>query len=64
LENIACERSRDHRCYSCEFFEYCGGDCHQLEWENDVCGAPKSLMRFLKNNQKQKVWILKNGNIN
>ena len=63
-ENIACERSRDPRCYSCDVFEYCGGDCHQLEWENDVCGAPKSLMRFLKSNQKRKVWILKDGNIN
>jgi len=28
------------------------------------CGAPKSLMRFLKSNQKRKVWILKDGNIN
>jgi len=64
IENIACERSRDPRCYSCDVFEYCGGDCHQLSWQDDVCGAPKSLMRFLKNNQKTKVWILKNGNIN
>ena len=64
IENISCERSRDPRCFSCDVFEYCGGDCHQLEWQNDVCGAPKSLMRFLKNKQKNKVWILKNGNLN
>ena len=43
-EIIACERSRDPRCYDCEVFQYCGGDCHQLSWENDICGAPKSLM--------------------
>jgi radical SAM protein with 4Fe4S-binding SPASM domain len=47
VENISCERHRDPRCYQCAVFQYCGGDCHQLEWENDVCGAPKSLMREL-----------------
>jgi radical SAM protein with 4Fe4S-binding SPASM domain len=47
IENIACERSRDPRCYECSVFQYCGGDCHQLEWQDDICGAPKSLMRKL-----------------
>lgn len=47
IELIACERNRDPRCYSCEVFKYCGGDCHQLQWEDDICGAPKSLMRYL-----------------
>lgn len=56
IENISCERSRDPRCFSCEVFEYCGGDCHQLEWQNDVCGAPKSLMKYLKG--EKKVWFI------
>lgn len=47
IENIACERTRDSRCYQCEVFQYCGGDCHQLSWQDNVCGAPKSLMRTL-----------------
>lgn len=47
IELIACERNRDPRCYSCEVFRYCGGDCHQLSWQEDICGAPKSLMRHL-----------------
>jgi radical SAM protein with 4Fe4S-binding SPASM domain len=47
LENIACERSRDPRCYSCDVFEHCNSDCHQLDWQDDICGAPKSLMREL-----------------
>lgn len=47
IENIACERSRDPRCYECNVSQYCGGDCHQLEWQGDVCGAPKTLMRTL-----------------
>jgi radical SAM protein with 4Fe4S-binding SPASM domain len=58
LENISCERSRNVECYSCEVFEYCGGDCHQLEWQNGICGAPKSLMKLLKPNKKYKVWTI------
>lgn len=48
LHNIACETHRDARCYSCEVFDVCGSDCHQLSWQGDVCGAPKSLMKLLK----------------
>jgi radical SAM protein with 4Fe4S-binding SPASM domain len=57
LNNISCERSRNPNCYSCEVFDVCGGDCHQLAWQGDVCGAPKSLMRYLKGNRK--VWTIK-----
>ena len=62
LNNIACERNRDPRCYNCEVFQYCGGDCHQLEWEDDVCGAPKSLMISLANKQKKVFFIRKEEN--
>lgn len=58
LNNMICERSRNPTCYSCEVFDVCGGDCHQLEWQEDICGAPKSLMKHLKAINK-KVWILK-----
>lgn len=44
---IAKEQSRDPRCYTCEMYKYCGGDCHQLDWEEDVCAAPKMLMKKL-----------------
>jgi radical SAM protein with 4Fe4S-binding SPASM domain len=50
IENIACERSRNPLCFSCEVFEFCGGDCHQLAWQDNICGAPKSLMKELKKN--------------
>ena len=53
LENIACEASRNEICYSCDVFQYCGGDCHQLAWEGDLCGAPKSLMRELAKTQRK-----------
>jgi radical SAM protein with 4Fe4S-binding SPASM domain len=44
---IAEELSRDPRCYDCPVYKYCGGDCHQLAWEGDVCPAPKLLMKEL-----------------
>jgi radical SAM protein with 4Fe4S-binding SPASM domain len=63
LENIACERSRDPRCYECPVFKYCSGDCHQLAWEDDVCGAPKSLMKVLAGINtkinKQRIFFIK-----
>ena len=63
LENIACERSRNPLCYSCEVFQYCGGDCHQLEWQGDICGAPKKLMKFLVNQKNnKKIWMLRKEN--
>lgn len=61
IENIACERSRDPRCYECPVFHKCGGDCHQLSWEGDICGAPKSLMRHLAgiNTEVKKIIAIK-----
>jgi radical SAM protein with 4Fe4S-binding SPASM domain len=38
---------RDPRCYSCPVFAYCHSDCHQLQWQDDVCPAPKTLMMEL-----------------
>jgi hypothetical protein len=48
------EKSRNRACYSCPVFQYCGGDCHQLEWEGNVCGAPKTLMLHLANQRENK----------
>ena len=52
IHNIACESHRNPLCYDCDVFDKCGSDCHQLGWQHDVCGAPKSLMRELKFGQK------------
>jgi radical SAM protein with 4Fe4S-binding SPASM domain len=51
INNIRCEIERDNRCYSCEVFDVCNSDCHQLEWQGDICAAPKTLMRELKDNK-------------
>jgi len=45
---IACEAARDPRCFECPVFDVCGSDCHQLEWEDDICASPKTLMQQLK----------------
>lgn len=47
LNAMVCEKSRNPLCYECEVFKHCGGDCHQLAWQGNVCGAPKSLMAHL-----------------
>ena len=49
LCSIANESKRDSRCYICELFNICNGDCHQLEWQGDYCPSPKMLMKELKN---------------
>jgi len=57
INNIACERQMNKNCYNCEVFGYCGGDCHQLEWQNGICGAPKSLMKHLKSTIPTTIYI-------
>ena len=56
LNNIACEVARNPKCWECEVFKYCGGDCHQLGWQGDVCGAPKSLMKQLAQMKSEAIW--------
>lgn len=51
---IASELTRNSNCYQCPVYKYCGGDCHQLEWEGDICPAPKTLMLELHENIKPK----------
>jgi radical SAM protein with 4Fe4S-binding SPASM domain len=46
--NIACEMTRNNLCYTCDVYDICNGDCHQLQWEGDICASPKSLMRQIK----------------
>ena len=48
------ELNRNPACYECPVFDVCGSDCHQLEWEGDICPSPKTLMMQLKNEYKYK----------
>lgn len=47
------EQIKDSRCFLCEMFNFCNGDCHQLEWQGDICPAPKSVMKYLANKYKK-----------
>jgi radical SAM protein with 4Fe4S-binding SPASM domain len=49
INNITCEIERDPRCYTCDVFDICNSDCHQLKWQGDICAAPRTLMQRLKN---------------
>lgn len=42
------EKVRNENCFSCEVSQLCNGDCYKLKWDDDICGAPKTLMKYLK----------------
>lgn len=54
--NIQKEAIRNPVCASCDVYDICNGDCHQLSWQDDVCAAPKSLMTHLKRTQDQELF--------
>lgn len=58
---IACEVAGNPLCLECPVYKYCGGDCHQLEWEGTQCASPRSLMKQLDNEktkmvEREKAW--------
>lgn len=55
--NIACETYRNPICYSCDVYDICNGDCHQLNWQGDVCASPKTLMSSLKTNNDRTLYL-------
>lgn len=60
-EIIACEAAGNNLCLECPVYKYCGGDCHQLEWEGTQCASPRSLMKQLDKEHNKEI---KHGNIN
>lgn len=44
VDLIVKEKIRNHNCFGCPVYQYCGGDCHRLAWDGDVCASPKQLM--------------------
>ena len=59
IEIMACEAAGNSLCLECPVYKYCGGDCHQLEWDGNICASPRSLMIHL---DKERGRI--NGNTN
>lgn len=46
------ELTPNTNCFNCPAYTYCGGDCHKLDWEGNICPAPKTLMLTLLGNKK------------
>lgn len=51
--NITTETMRNEICYSCDVYDICNGDCHQLNWQGDICASPKQMMRSIKNTDRE-----------
>lgn len=47
------EQTHDARCYMCDLFPECNGDCHQLSWLDGKCYVPKKLFHAIKSDMKQ-----------
>jgi len=45
------EQIRNEKCYLCSLFKYCNGDCHQLSWQNNICPAPRRILKHLAENR-------------
>ena len=46
------EYIKDNRCYSCEYYTICNGDCFQLRWDETGCpGLKKTITEVLKHEE-------------
>lgn len=52
IHTMACETQRNPNCLTCPVNDICSGDCHRLPWQGDICAAPKSLMKMMKEEDK------------
>jgi radical SAM protein with 4Fe4S-binding SPASM domain len=48
LERMTKEVDRDVRCYDCNLYDVCLGDCHRLSWQGDSCPGLKRLLTYFK----------------
>lgn len=46
------ESIRDNRCYLCEHYKVCNGDCCQLSWDNTGCPGMPSIFNYLLNKKQ------------
>lgn len=43
----AMERKKNPKCFLCNLYKYCNGDCFQQYWQGDRCAFPKKLFNLL-----------------
>ena len=49
------EETKDNRCYTCEFYSICNGDCFQLQWDDTGCpGLKETIIEVLKHSGMEK----------
>ena len=48
------EQKQHLECFSCELFQACHGDCHQLSWQGSTCPEPKTLLKEIINDVESK----------
>lgn len=59
--NIVKETMRNDICYNCDVYDICNGDCHQLNWQGDICASPKKMMRAMKATDREVLKDVLNG---
>lgn len=45
------QEHKNNQCYSCNFYQYCNGDCFQLSWQNNICPMQKNILIKYLNKQ-------------
>ncbi len=58
-QDIAEELTWGDTCLTCDVFDLCGGDCHQLPWQKGRCGGLKNTLRYLSGRNLQTNLIFK-----
>lgn len=46
------EALRSNRCYMCELYKYCNGDCCQLSWDDTGCPGMPSVFKYVLNKKQ------------
>lgn len=57
MKDIICELTKNQNCVSCPVNSYCNGDCHNLPWDGNICGAPKEL--FIRLSKEKNIELYK-----
>ena len=49
------EQEKNPKCFLCSFYQFCNGDCHQLEWKDGICPAPISIYQQIFKEESKRV---------
>lgn len=43
------EQLKNNKCYCCDYYTMCNGDCFQLSWQDNICPMPKNILNKILN---------------